>query len=103
MTNFLNPSTTLGTTTGDLKGAVSATLLGAPQSGPGGTVVFHVQHHWVTEGGDTLTIDPAAATTVPLSQTLFCGGHLSRAYLRRHRPVQRRYRGPYEHRRGGPQ
>jgi hypothetical protein len=71
MTNFLNPSTTLGTTTGDLKGAVSATLLGAPQSGPGGTVVFHVQHHWVTEGGDTLTIDPAAATTVPLSQTLF--------------------------------
>jgi len=71
MTNFLNSSTTLGTATGDLEGAVSATLLGAPQSGPGGTVVFHVQHHWVTEGGDTLTIDPAVATTAPLSQTLF--------------------------------
>jgi hypothetical protein len=36
-----------------------------------GTVVFHVQHHWVTEAGDTLNLDPATATSVPLSQTLF--------------------------------
>jgi hypothetical protein len=71
MTNFISPDTTLGTATGDLRGAVSASLLGPPQTGPGGTVVFHVQHHWVTESGDTLTIDPAVATTNPVSQTLF--------------------------------
>ena len=71
MTNFISPDTTLGTATGDLRGAISASLLGAPQPGPGGTVVFHVQHHWVTESGDTLTIDPAVATTTPVSQTLF--------------------------------
>jgi hypothetical protein len=71
MTNFINADTTLGTASGDLRGAVSASLLGAPQPGPGGSVVFHVQHHWVTETGDTLAIDPAIATTAPLSQTLF--------------------------------
>jgi hypothetical protein len=74
MTNFgaIDPFTnTLGPATGDLSGAVSATLLGAPQPGAGGTVVFHVQHHWVTESGDTITVDPAAATAAPLSQTLF--------------------------------
>jgi hypothetical protein len=74
MTNFgaIDPLTnTLGPATGDLRGAVSATLLGAPQPGAGGTVVFHVQHHWVTESGDTITVDPAAAIAAPLSQTLF--------------------------------
>jgi hypothetical protein len=74
MTNFgaIDPLTnTLGPATGDLRGAVSATLLGAPQPGAGGTVVFHVQHHWVTESGDTITFDPAVATAAPLSQTLF--------------------------------
>ena len=74
MTNFgaIDPLTnTLGPATGDLRGAVSATLLGAPQPGASGTVVFHVQHHWVTESGDTITVDPAAATAAPLSQTLF--------------------------------
>lgn len=70
-TNFISPDTTLGTATGDLRGAVSASLLGPPQPGPGGTVVFHIQHHWVTESGDTLAIDPAVATTNPISQTLF--------------------------------
>jgi len=51
MTNFgaIDPNTTMGTATGDLREAVSGTLLGAPQPGPGNTVVFHVQHHWVTE------------------------------------------------------
>ena len=73
MTNFgaVDPNTTLGPVTGDLKGAVAATLLGAPQPGPGGTVVFHVQHHWVTESGDNIFFDPATATTMPISQTLF--------------------------------
>ena len=73
MTNFgaIDANTTMGTATGDLRGAVSGTLLGAPQPGAGNTLVFHIQHHWVTESGDTLTFDPATATTVPLSQTLF--------------------------------
>jgi len=74
MTNFgaIDPLTnTLGPASGDLRGAVSATLLGAPQPGAGGTIVFHVQHHWVTESGDTILFDPAVATTAPLSQTLF--------------------------------
>jgi hypothetical protein len=73
MTNFgaIDLNTTMGTASGDLRGAVSGTLLGAPQPGAGNTLVFHVQHHWVTESGDTLSFDPATATTVPLSQTLF--------------------------------
>jgi hypothetical protein len=72
MTNFgaIDQNTTMGTATGDLRGAVSGTLLGQPQQ-VGNTVVFHVQHHWVTESGDTLFFDPATATTVPISQTLF--------------------------------
>ena len=71
-TNFgaIDQNTTMGTATGDLRGAVSGTLLGQPQQ-VGSTVVFHVQHHWVTESGDTLFFDPATATTVPISQTLF--------------------------------
>ena len=73
MTNFgaIDQNTTMGTATGDLRGAVSGALLGAPQPGAGNTLVFHVQHHWVTESGDALSFDPATATTVPLSQTLF--------------------------------
>lgn len=71
-TNFggIDQSTTLGVATGDLRGAVTGTILGTPQLS-GGTLIFHVQHHWVTETGDTLFFDPATATTLPLSQTLF--------------------------------
>src|SRR5207248_3478053 len=47
--------TTLGVATGDLKGAVGVEITGSS-----GTT-FNVQHHWVTENGDTLTIDPAIA------------------------------------------
>ena len=75
MTNFgaIDQATTLGYATGDLKGAVGATLLGNPQPGPGGTFIFRVQHHWVTESGDAINVDPAIATTVPIpnSSTLF--------------------------------
>jgi len=72
MTNFgaIDQNTTMGTATGDLRGAVSGTLLGAPQQ-VGNTLVFHVQHHWVTESGDAIYFDPATATTLPISQTLF--------------------------------
>jgi hypothetical protein len=73
ITNFggVDANTTLGPATGDLRGAVAATLLTPPQPGPGGTVLFNVQHHWVTESGDNIYFDKAVATTVPLSQTRF--------------------------------
>ena len=60
-TNFVSDTTTLGTVTGDLRGAVSATLLGqAP--GANDTIVFTVQHHWVTDDGDTILLKVATAT-----------------------------------------
>ncbi|SRR5713226_5724687 len=73
ITNFgaVDANTTLGPASGDLRGAVAATLLTPPQPGPNGTVIFHVQHHWVTESGDNIYFDPAVATTAPLSQTRF--------------------------------
>src|SRR2546423_5468237 len=43
-------NTTLGTATGDLKGAVSASILSVAP-GKEGTTVFAVQHHLVTESG----------------------------------------------------
>lgn len=75
MTNFGalgadNPNSTMGTATGDLRGAVSGTLVGAPVP-LGNTVIFHVQHHWVTETGDTLLFQQATATTVPIAPGLF--------------------------------
>lgn len=73
MTDFgaIDATTTMGTATGDLRGAVSGSILGLPQNGSGGTVIFHVQHHWVTESGDQLFFDPATATTMPLGSGLF--------------------------------
>jgi len=77
ITNFggVDANTTLGPATGDLRGAVAASLLTPPQPGPnvGGfqTVLFNIQHHWVTESGDNIYFDRAVATTVPLSQTRF--------------------------------
>ena len=63
MTNLIDQTTTLGTATGDLRGAVSADLLGPPAPGPNGTTVFSVQHHWVTDTGETIYLDVAQATT----------------------------------------
>jgi hypothetical protein len=70
MTNFLDPGTTLGTATGDLRGGVSATLLGAA-AGPNETTVFSVQHHWVSEAGDTIEVAVAQATAAQPKQGLF--------------------------------
>jgi hypothetical protein len=63
-------NTTLGVVTGDLKGAVAAKIL-AVSPGANGTVLFSVQHHFVTDAGDSIFADVAHATTQPLSQTLF--------------------------------
>src|SRR3954447_653302 len=70
MTNFLDPGTTLGTATGDLRGAVSASLLGV-SAGANGTTVFGVQHHWVTEAGDTIDMAVAQATAAQSAPGMF--------------------------------
>lgn len=63
-------ATTLGVMDGDLKGAVAATILSAGP-GPDGNFLFNVQHHFVTESGDTILVDPATATTKEVAPGLF--------------------------------
>jgi hypothetical protein len=58
------PSTTLGRVTGDLSGAVAATIENVQQTG--NTFVFTVQHHIVTDEGDFVNAKEALATTVQL-------------------------------------
>ena len=72
MTNLgvVDQSTTLGVVEGDLKGAVAATILSVAP-GNGGTVLFSVQHHFVTQSGDTILVDPATATTKEVAPGLF--------------------------------
>ena len=64
MTNLgvVDQSTTLGVVDGDLKGAVAATILNVAP-GSDGTTIFTVQHHFVTQSGDTILVDQATATT----------------------------------------
>jgi hypothetical protein len=71
MTNLgaVDEATTMGPVTGDLKGAVGATILDTESNG--NKLVFHVQHHWVTEAGDTLTFSPATATTTQVAAGLY--------------------------------
>jgi len=64
-----NVDDNLGAITGDLKGAVSATILSTEVIG--NNLVFHVQHHWVTESGDMLSFDPATATTTSVGPGLY--------------------------------
>lgn len=47
--------TTMGVVTGDLKGAIGVQILSASAD----FTTITVQHHWVTETGETLTIDQA--------------------------------------------
>jgi hypothetical protein len=72
MTNLgvVNSSTTLGVVDGDLKGAVSATILSVTQ-GPNGTTIFMVQHHFVTQSGDTILSDVATATATAVAPGLY--------------------------------
>lgn len=61
---------TLGTSTGSIKGAVGVQILGQ-SPGPNGATVFSVQHYWVTDEGDTIFVDPAHLTAVPVAPGLF--------------------------------
>ena len=71
MTNLgaVDAATTMGPVTGDLRGSVGATILSTEVNGS--NLVFHVQHHWVTESGDTLSFDPATATSTPVAPGLY--------------------------------
>jgi hypothetical protein len=53
--------TTLGTATGDLKGALGVYIFSIT-AGPNNSVVVRVHHHWVTEAGDTIFLQDATAT-----------------------------------------
>jgi hypothetical protein len=66
----VDQQTTMGVSTGDLKGAVSASILDVTANSDG-TVSFVVQHHFVTESGDMISFGPATAVTQPVSSTRY--------------------------------
>ena len=57
----VDANTTMGVATGDLKGAVGATILNIESQNGGAILIFTVQHHWVSESGDIISLDPATA------------------------------------------
>src|SRR3977135_1830996 len=61
---------TLGTATGDLKGAVGVQIVGQ-SPGLNGTTVFSVHPFWVTVGGATIFVEPAQLTAIPVAPGLF--------------------------------
>jgi len=105
MTNFavVNASTTLGVVDGDLKGAVAATILNITQ-GSNGTVIFTVQHHFVTQSGDVILTDVATATSTVVAPGLYAilnypvhitggtGRFAGATGLQQHRRCRPRYR-----------
>jgi len=58
----VDANTTMGVATGDLKGAVGATILNIESQNGGAILIFTVQHHWVSESGDLIFLDQAKAT-----------------------------------------
>jgi hypothetical protein len=64
VTNFVDSSDTLGSATGDLAGGLGVHVI-AQQPGPGGTLMITVHHHWVTQSGDTVSLDEATVTLFP--------------------------------------
>lgn len=65
----IDANTTLGTATGDLRGAFAANILGVSQVGS--NTVFTVKHHLVTESGETVMFDDATATSTQVAPGLF--------------------------------
>jgi hypothetical protein len=61
----------MGSATGDLKGAVGATITLQDASADGTKLTFSVQHHWVTDSGDTLAFGPATATFAQVAPGLY--------------------------------
>lgn len=63
-------NTTLGVISGDIRGAVGVQIVNITTA-PDGTTTISVQHHLVTETGNTVYIDPAQAFAVPVAPGLF--------------------------------
>ncbi len=72
MTNLgaIDQNTTMGTATGDLRGAVAATIVSVVP-GAGGVLTFEIQHHWVTEAGDTILFGRVTEVATPLNNQVF--------------------------------
>jgi len=72
ITNFggVDANTTLGPASGDLSGAVAASILSVTP-GENGTTVFSVQHHWVTDSGHALFFKVAQAVVAPVAPGVF--------------------------------
>ncbi len=63
------PNTTLGVMTGDIRGAVGVEILGITQ-GANGTTMMTVNHHLVTDNGDTVYIDQAKVVGLFVTETV---------------------------------
>ena len=64
-----DPSSTFGYATGDLKGSVGVTILSTQAQG--NNLILHVQHHWVSESGDVISLDPATAYTTQVAPGVY--------------------------------
>ena len=62
-------TSTFGYATGDLKGSVGVSILSMQQTG--NTLILNVQHHWVSESGDVISLDPATAYTTQVAPGLY--------------------------------
>ena len=77
LTNFIGPSDTLGTATGNFRGGLGVHV-NSVTSGPGGITILHNHHHWVTEAGDTILFDDADATLFPTPVPgLYAGSYIN--------------------------
>jgi hypothetical protein len=70
LTNFIDSTDTLGTSTGDLAGGLGVSVLGQ-SAGANGSIILHVHHHWVTQTGETLSFNDAYLTVFPTPVTGF--------------------------------
>ena len=64
LTNFVDPTTTIGSATGDLAGGIGVTVLSFVPN-QDGSLTFNNQHRWVTQDGDTVFTDTAVAVGYP--------------------------------------
>ena len=64
-----DPSSTFGYATGDLKGSVGVTILSTQAQG--NNLILNVQHHWVSESGDVISLDPATAYTTQVAPGVY--------------------------------
>jgi len=80
LTNFLDPTTTIGSATGDLAGGIGVTVLSFVPN-QDGTLTFNNQHHWVTQDGDTLYLDNAVAVGYPTAVAGFYAARYARGLV----------------------